>query len=63
MRQEGQKEQSAHAQSPRPIPFQMDRRLSHAHLRLQEMGGGKHCIQRDQTPLNAKRATDLMKPG
>lgn len=28
MRQEGQKERSAHAQSPRPVPFRMDRRLA-----------------------------------
>lgn len=46
MRQEGQEERSAHAQSPRPnpIPFQKDRRLATPHLRDQEMGGGKHCI-------------------
>lgn len=44
---------------PPPCSIPNGQTFSHAHLRVQELGGGKHWIQCDQTLLNAKRATDF----
>lgn len=55
MRQEGQEEPRAHAQSPRPVPnpapFPNPRRLATPiYLRLREkMGGGKRCTESSMT--------------